>query len=73
MTSEPKPPPDETPDETPDQGEPHPWEAQIDTYPTRAPEDDPRWAIRVVMVWTTIAIALLVFIVALIILGLFFD
>ena len=69
MTTEPKPPPDETPD----QGEPHPWEAEMDAYPTRAPEDDPRWAIRVVMVWTTIAIALLAFIIALIILGLFYD
>jgi hypothetical protein len=45
----------------------------MDAYPTRAPEDDPRWAIRVVKVWITISIVALVFIIALIILGLFFD
>ena len=69
MTSEPK----EPPDETPDLGEPHPWEAEMDAYPTRAPKDDPRWAIRVVTVWIAISIALLAFIVLLIILGLFYD
>jgi len=68
MISEPKQPPDE-----PGQGAPHPWEAAMDSYPARSPEDDPRWAIRVVKVWVTIAIALLAFIVALIILGLFYD
>jgi len=69
MTSE----PEESTVETPDRGEPHPWEAQMDVYPTRAPEDDPTWAIRVVTVWTAIAVALLLFIIALIILGLFYD
>lgn len=42
-------------------------------YPDRPPQEDPRWAIRVVTVWITIAIATLAFIIALIILGLFFD
>jgi hypothetical protein len=69
MTTESKPPPDETSD----QGEPHRWEAEMEVYPTRAPEDDPKWAIRVVTVWITISIASLAFIIALIILGLFYD
>lgn len=42
-------------------------------YPDRPAEEDPRWAVRVVIVWITIAIATLAFIVALLILGLFFD
>jgi len=69
MTTEPKPPPDDTSD----QGQPHRWEAEMEEYPDRPPQEDPRWAVRVVTIWVTIAISTLAFIIALIILGLFFD
>ena len=53
--------------------EPHYLEDGLDTYPLRDPWQDPRWALRTIWVWTSIAIFLLLFIVTLLILGVWFD
>ena len=44
-----------------------------DDYPLRAPEDDPRWAVRTVKIWFGIALAFLAFILTLMLLGVFYD
>lgn len=53
--------------------EPHYLEKSLDVYPLRGPSEDPRWALRTVMTWVFLAIFLLLFIVTLLILGLWFD
>ena len=69
----------ETPDSVPastDAGaeEPAPpWEADLDEYPVRSPSDDPRWAGCIVWTWVVFAVASLIFIIVLIILGVFYD
>lgn len=61
-------------DESVDQSmEPHYLEEGLDVYPIRDPSEDPRWALRTIWVWVSIAIFLLLFIVTLLILGLWFD
>ena len=49
------------------------WENELDVYPLKDPQDDPRWAVRTVWIWTGIAIASLIFIVILLILGAIYD
>ena len=49
------------------------WEADLDVYPERPASDDPRWALRIVWTWTGFAILSLVFILVLLVLGLFYD
>ena len=49
------------------------WVADLDTYPLREPSDDPRWAVRTVWIWTAVALASLVFILTLLVLGFFYD
>lgn len=44
-----------------------------DVYPLRAPEDDPRWAVRTVKIWLGVALAFLAFILTLMLLGVFYD
>jgi hypothetical protein len=51
----------------------HPWEAELDSYPLRPPEEDPGWAVKTVKIWLWTAIALGVFILALLVLGYFYD
>jgi hypothetical protein len=50
-----------------------PWEADLDVYPLRSPSEDPRWAVRTVKYWVAFAVASLVFILALIVLGAIYD
>jgi hypothetical protein len=45
----------------------------IDLYPLREPSEDPRWAVRTVWLWVSIAVFLLLFIVVLIIAGIWYD
>jgi len=61
--------------ETPPKGKNvvHPWEAELNNYPLRPPEEDPGWAVKTVKIWLWTAIALGIFIVALLVLGYFYD
>ncbi len=45
----------------------------LDFYPLRDPSEDPHWAVRTVWTWVGMALFLLLFIVTLLILGLWFD
>jgi hypothetical protein len=49
------------------------WEADLDSYPLRAPSEDPRWAVRTVWCWVVFAVTSLVFILVLLVLGAFYD
>jgi hypothetical protein len=49
------------------------YEARMDEYPLRDAEEDPRWALWVVGIWTTFAIGSIVFILVLIVLGAIYD
>jgi hypothetical protein len=51
----------------------HPWEAELEVYPLRPEGEDPRWAVRTVWTWTGIALFSLAFILALLVLGFFYD
>ena len=42
-------------------------------YPLRPPDKDPRWAVNTVRIWLGIAIFSLAFILALMLLGVFYD
>ena len=53
--------------------EPHPLEQGLDDYQLREPGEDPRWAVRTVWTWVGIAVGLLIFIIALFILGIWYD
>ncbi len=53
--------------------ESHYLEEGLDVYPLRSPSEDPRWALRTIWTWVSIAVFLLLFIVTLLILGLWFD
>jgi hypothetical protein len=44
-----------------------------DIYPLRKPSEDPRWAVRTVWIWITIALSSLAFILIMLILGIFYD
>jgi hypothetical protein len=52
---------------------PDPLEAELEAYPLREATDDPRWAVRTAWTWVGIATFLLLFLVTLLILGLWFD
>ena len=45
----------------------------LGVYPERQAAEDPRWAIRIVTGWTVFAILCLIFMVALLVLGWFYD
>jgi len=49
------------------------WEPELDVYPLRGAAEDPRWAVRTVWIWVGVAIASLIFIVTLLILGAIYD
>jgi hypothetical protein len=54
--------------------QPHdPIEDGLDGYPLRDPSEDPRWAVRTVWIWVGMALFLLLFIITLLILGVWFD
>jgi hypothetical protein len=48
-------------------------EEKPEAYPLRDPSDDPRWAVRIIWTWVSIAIFLLLFFVVLLILGIWYD
>ena len=52
---------------------PHPLEKDLDVYPLRNPSEDPRWAVRTIWTWVCMAVFLLLFLIVLIILGLWYD
>jgi len=67
---------EQTEDMTADESEVKTREAiddDLDEYPLREPSKDPRWAVRTVWIWVGMAIFLLLFIITLLILGLWFD
>ncbi len=51
----------------------HPWEVELGVYPLRPAAEDPKWAIRLVKSWAVIAVLSGIFVIALLILGFFFD
>jgi hypothetical protein len=51
----------------------HPLEKDLDVYPLREASEDPRWAVRTVWTWVSIAVFLLLFILTLLVLGLIYD
>ncbi len=48
-------------------------EKELGVYPLRDPSEDPRWALRTIWTWVTIAVFLLVSFVVLIVLGIWYD
>lgn len=60
-------------DEAPPTAGPHPWESELADYPLRPPEEDPGWAVSTVKIWLWVALGSGLFILALIVLGFFFD
>ena len=60
-------------DRAPSGESPHPWDEYLYTYPLRAKDEDPRWAVRTVWGWTGVALFFLVFITTFFILGFFYD
>ena len=54
--------------------EPSPaWEAELDEYPLRPPEEDATWAIRTVQTWLGFALFSIAFVLVMLILGFFYD
>jgi hypothetical protein len=49
------------------------WGEDIDDYPLRESNEDPRWAVRTVWIWVWFALFCLIFILTLLIFGLFYD
>ena len=49
------------------------WNESAEEYPLRPKDEDPRWAVRTVWIWTGIALASLTFILTLLILGAIYD
>ncbi len=73
-----------TPSEEPSAGEARPadparqapgpaWEAELDNYPLREEEEDPRWARRMVRIWIGFVLLSLAFVLTLLILGAMYD
>lgn len=52
---------------------PSPAEPVADVYPLRDPSEDPRWALWVVRIWVTIALALFLLFIVLLVLGIWYD
>ena len=48
-------------------------EEGLDVYPLRDPSEDPCWAVRTVWVWVGMALFLLLFLITLLILGIWYD
>jgi hypothetical protein len=55
------------------QDEHHPWEGELERYPLQSPEEDPSWAVWTVKIWLGFALGSGLFILALIVLGFFYD
>lgn len=49
------------------------WGVDIDSYPLREKEEDPRWALGIVWTWFGIAVTSILFVATLIVLGAIFD
>lgn len=49
------------------------WETDLEVYPLRPPSADPRWAVRTVGCWVIFAVASLIFILVLVVLGAIYD
>ena len=49
------------------------WVSELDSYPLREKEEDPKWAVRAVWIWLCIALALTTFFIILLILGAIYD
>jgi hypothetical protein len=49
------------------------WEKDLDVYPLRAPNEDPRWARIMVWTWVIFAVAALLFMIVLTTLGWWYD
>ena len=45
------------------------WDADLDIYPLREPDEDARWASRTVKIWIGFALCAIVFILTLLLLG----
>ena len=50
-----------------------PVDEELDVYPIRPPEQDPRWAVWIMWIWIGLAVFALVFILVLIVLGFFYG
>lgn len=48
-------------------------ESDLDIYPLRTPHEDPGWAIKMVWVWVFFAVGAILFMVALLVLGIWYD
>ena len=64
---------EETSEAAPEQRPGPAWEADLDRYPVRPPQEDPRWAFLTVVIWFAFAVASFVFMVTLVVLGIFYD
>ena len=51
----------------------HPWERELASYPLRDAAEDPRWAVRLARGWLWTATATGLFVLVLILLGIFYD
>lgn len=49
------------------------WVSDLDSYPLREKEEDPKWAVRTVWVWLCIALAFTLFFIILLVLGAIYD
>ena len=57
---------------TPDAGGPR-WEADLDVYPIRPADQDPRWALWVFWIWVSFTVFSLVAMTVLSVLGWYYD
>ncbi len=49
------------------------WEKELDVYPIRPPEEDPRWAMWVFWIWVIACSGMIVFMVIITFLGWYYD
>lgn len=68
-----QPAPVEGPEETNNDAQGPEWVSELDSYPLREKEEDPKWAVRTVWVWLCIALALTIFFLILLVLGAIYD
>ena len=61
----------ETPPQVPDEGPA--WEKELDVYPIRPPEEDPRWAMWVFWIWVVFCSGMILSMVLLTFLGWYYD
>jgi len=62
-----------TPEDPGSGAEPSPLERDLTSYPLREAAADPRWALRIVWGWTGFTLFCLAFVLALLVLGAFYD